>query len=59
MFHICGKLVEHADFFKAFFVDGTVFCGGLQTAIATDFLSLVAKVELQVLGLIGKLLSGP
>ena len=57
MLHICGKLVEHADFFKAFFVDGT----GLQTAMATDFLSLVAKVELQVLllGLIGKLLSGP
>ena len=23
IFHICGKLVEHADFFKAFFVDGT------------------------------------
>ena len=24
MFHICGKLVEHVDFFHKFFADGTV-----------------------------------
>ena len=59
MFHICGKLVEHVDFFHKFFADGTVSCGGLQAAIFTDYQSPVAKVEIQVLGLVGKLLSGP
>ena len=59
MFHICGKLVEHVDFFHKFFADGTVSCGGLLAAIFTDYQSPVAKVEIQVLGLLGKLLSGP
>ena len=59
MFHICGKLVEHVDFFHKFFADGTVSCGGLQASIFTDYQSPVAKVEIQVLGLLGKLLSGP
>lgn len=59
MFHIAGKLHHHEDFFMKLFEEATVTCGGLQTAILHDFKSPVAQVEIQVLGLIGKLLSGP
>ena len=55
LFHICGKLFEHHHFFK----NGTVSCGGLQQCILRDFDRPTAKVEIQVLGLVGKLLSGP
>jgi hypothetical protein len=48
--------VEHEDFFQNFFKEGTVSCGGLQASILHDFLSPVAKVEVQILGLIGKIL---
>jgi hypothetical protein len=51
--------VEHEDFFQNFLKEGTVSCGGLQASILHDFLSPVAKVEIQILGLIGKILSGP
>ena len=43
--------------FKKFFQTGVVSCGGLQEAIASDFDNPVGKIEMQVLGLIGKLLS--
>lgn len=59
LFLTCGKLVEHEDFFQKFFKEGTVSCGGLQASILHDFLSPVAKVEIQILSLIGKILSGP
>ena len=59
LFLTCGKLVEHEDFFQKFFKEGTVSCGGLQASILHDFLYPVAKVEIQILGLIGKILSGP
>ena len=59
LFHICGKYVEHHDRFVHFLRTGTVSCGGLQTSILGDFDSDVGKDEMRVLGLIGKLLSGP
>ena len=34
-------------------------CGGLRASILTDFVSTTAQVEMQVLGLIGKFLTGP
>ena len=54
-----ANLLNMWTFSISFFADGTVSCGGLQTAIFTDYQSPVAKVEIQVLGLLGKLLSGP
>ena len=59
MFHIAGKLHEHEGFFRKLFEEATVTCGGLQASILHNFKSPVTQVELQVLGLIGKLLSGP
>ena len=59
LFHICGKLFEHHNLFLNFFKNGTVSFGGLQQCILRDFDRPTAKVEMQVLGLVGKLLSGP
>lgn len=59
MFHIAGKLHHHRVFFMNLFEETTVTCGGLQTAILHDYRSTTAQVELHVLGLLGKLLSGP
>ncbi|XP_064605780.1 uncharacterized protein LOC135470675 [Liolophura sinensis] len=42
-----------------FHICGCASCGGLQAAMLKDFVNPVAKVELQVLGLVGKILSGP
>ena len=58
MFHICGKLHSHRDFFLKMFEEGTVTCGGLLGGIRQDFLNPCSQVEIQILGLIGKLLSG-
>ena len=55
LFHICGKLMEHHPLFLEFLTTVYCKCGGLQAAL----LSNIAKMEMQVLGLIGKLLSGP
>ena len=59
LFHICGKLIEHHSTFLNFFKDGTVSCGGLQASIRQDFEHPIAVIEMQVLGLLGKLLTGP
>lgn len=59
MFHICGELHCHRDFSPKLFEEGTVTCGGLQGGIRQDFLKRCAQVEIQILGLIGKLASGP
>ena len=59
LFHICGKFIEHYDLFLKFLRTGTVSCGGLQASIRSDFANETAKLRLQVLGLLGKLLSGP
>lgn len=59
MFHICGQFYLHQEFFYKLFKEGTVSCGGLQGALSHDFMNPCAQVEIQILGLIGKLLSGP
>ena len=58
LFHISGVLTERYEFFVELFTSGTP-CGGLRSAILHDFTSEEAKMELQVLGLLGKLLTGP
>ena len=42
-----------------FLQTATSSCGGLHASILSDFDITVVKVEMRVLGLIGKLLSGP
>lgn len=59
MFDIACKLHEFDSFFNAFLTESPVTCGGLQTALCHDYMEPVTKVELQVLGLLGKLLTGP
>ncbi|KAK6183204.1 hypothetical protein SNE40_010731 [Patella caerulea] len=59
LFHICGKLIEHHPTLLDFFTSGTVSCGGLQTSLKTDFKNDVAVLEMQVLGVLGKTLTGP
>lgn len=58
LFHLSGIYVEHHTTFMRYLRMGTS-CGGLRTSILEDFNSDTAKTELQVLGLIGKLLTGP
>ena len=50
--------MEHHAVLKMYLEKGTS-CGGLRASILTDFVSTTAQVEMQVLGLIGKLLTGP
>ncbi|KAL5004056.1 hypothetical protein ScPMuIL_017512 [Solemya velum] len=49
----------HEEFLLKFFEEGIVSFGGLQAAICHDFESPVAKIEIQILGLLGELLLGP
>ena len=58
LFHISGVLIERYEFFVQLFTSGTP-CGGLWSAILKDLTSEYAKMDLQVLGLLGKLLTGP
>ena len=58
LFHISGKLIEFYDDFLELLNSGTS-CGGLRSTILHDFKTATAKVELQVLGLLGKHLTGP
>ena len=59
LFRICGKLMEHHPLFLEFLTTCNFKCGGLQAALLSDFSNNIAEMEMQVLGLIGKLLSGP
>ena len=59
LFHICGKLMEYHPIFLKFLSNGNCKCGGLQAALLSDFSNNVAIMEMQVLGVIGKLFSGP
>jgi len=59
LFHLCGKYIEHYELFEKFLRTGTVSCGGLLSGLHKDFINPTAKLEIQVLGLNGKLLSGP
>ena len=58
LFRICGILIQHYEKFKTFLQKGTA-CGGLRNSLLNDFSSDIGHVEMQVLGLLGKLLSGP
>ena len=59
LFDICGKYFAPYDAFLRFLMSGTVACGGLTTAICHDFTSATGKCELHVLGLFGKMFTGP
>ena len=59
LFHICGILTQHYDLIAHFLRHGAVSCFGLQAAILSDFNTAVAKDEMRVLCIIGKLLTGP
>ena len=51
--------MEYHPIFLEFLSNGNCKCGGLQAALLSDFSNNVAKMEMQVLGVIGKLFSGP
>ena len=58
LFHLCGIYHEYHTIFVNFLRTGTSR-GGLRSVTLKDFLSTTCRVEMQVLGLFGKLLSGP
>lgn len=58
LFHICGIFSSHHAALKSYLCGGTS-CGGLRASILEDFNSTAGQVEMQVLGLLGKLLTGP
>ncbi|KAG1714585.1 hypothetical protein GQR58_001017 [Nymphon striatum] len=57
-FNICGKLTCEYSSFEEFLSSGTE-CGGLRTALLADFRSITTITQMQVVGYIGKLLTGP
>ncbi len=57
-FHICGIFSSHHAALKSYLCGGTS-CGSLRASILEDFNSTAGQVEMQVLGLLGKLLTGP
>ena len=59
LFHICGKLTEHYEKCLHFLQTELFSCGGSRSAIASNFATDVARVQIHVLGLFGKLLTGP
>ena len=59
MFLICARLFEHQEFFRKFLRGRTFSCNRLKTALQHDFDNPVALVEIQVLGLLGKYITGP
>ena len=56
LFHICGIYVKYRSALANFLETGTL-CGGLRASLLADFVTETALVEMQVLGLIGKILS--
>lgn len=59
LFHICGTLHQHRDLFIEFFTKGIVSCGGLRESIRKDFETEMASLQIQCIGLLGKLITGP
>ncbi len=58
LFHICGIFIQnYADFID--FLSSGAACGGLRKSILQDFQHPLAIVEMRILGLIGKFLTGP
>jgi len=58
LFHICGVFIEHHALFTEYLEQGPT-CGGLRASVLADFVSVLGHIEMQVLGLLGKLLTGP
>lgn len=58
LFHICGVFIQHYTGFIKLLEKGTS-CGGLRASLLSDFRSTTGHVQMQVLGLLGKLLTGP
>ncbi|XP_050404243.1 uncharacterized protein LOC126820380 [Patella vulgata] len=59
LFHISGKFFEHYDLLLNFLGSGSVSCGGLVPSLLKDFGLETAITEMQVVGILGKLLTGP
>ncbi|XP_070196680.1 uncharacterized protein, partial [Littorina saxatilis] len=61
LFHTAGVVVQYRNLLlNGFLTPGTVSCGGLKTGLRRDLKSETGmKLELCVLGLVGKLLTGP
>ena len=57
IFHICGKYFAHHDAFLTYLSSGLTL-GGLRAVLLQDFGNETAIVEMQVLGLFGKRLTG-
>ena len=55
LFHIC---IQYHSMLIKLFETGTS-CGGLRSSILANFVTDTVQVEMQVLGLIGKILTGP
>ena len=58
VFNLCGKYFAHHEVFLELLRSGTEL-GGLRGALLADFSNRVTIMEFQVLGLVGKLLTGP
>ena len=58
LFHMCGIYYQYHDLFLNFLQWGTKV-GGLRVGFMKDFTSATRIVEMQILGMYGKLLSGP
>ena len=58
LFHIRGVFIEHHALFTEYLEQGPT-CGGLRASVLADFVSVLGHIEMQVLGLLGKLLTGP
>jgi len=58
LYAISAVLIEHYDLFVDFF-KSEIHCGKLPSSFLQDFTDETAKMELHVLGLLGKTLSGP
>ncbi|KAK2155809.1 hypothetical protein LSH36_230g00015 [Paralvinella palmiformis] len=58
LFHIRGVFIEHHALFTEYLEQGPT-CGGLRASVLADFVSVLGHIEMQVLGWLGKLLTGP
>ncbi|XP_047126932.1 uncharacterized protein LOC124808016 [Hydra vulgaris] len=59
LFHTCYIFIKHYNDFLCFLTSGTVKCGTLQTVLRAAFCNTTAIKQMCVLGLFGKLLTGP
>ncbi|XP_065639645.1 uncharacterized protein LOC136072368 [Hydra vulgaris] len=59
LFHTCFIFIKHYDDFLNFLITGTVKYGSLQAALRAAFCNATAIKQMCVLGVFGKLLSGP